>query len=166
MKKLILIGGTMGVGKTTVSQKLMKELDHSVFLDGDWCWNMHPFVVNDETKEMVMDNICYVLNNFIHCHSYDNIIFCWVMHEQMIIDNLLKRLDTKECEVYCISLVCSLEQLTKQIQNDIDLKIREKDVLERSLNRLSLYQSLNNIKIDTSNLKINEIILKIKEVIS
>lgn len=166
MKKLILIGGTMGVGKTTVSQELMKELDHSVFLDGDWCWNMHPFVVNDETKEMVMDNICYVLNNFIHCHSYDNIIFCWVMHEQMIIDNLLKRLDTKECEVYCISLVCSLEQLTKQIQNDIDLKIREKDVLERSLNRLSLYQSLNTIKIDTSNLKINEIILKIKEVIS
>ena len=32
MKTLYLIGGTMGVGKTTVSQQLKKELTNSVFL--------------------------------------------------------------------------------------------------------------------------------------
>ena len=41
----------MGVGKTTVSHLLKKELHHSVMLDGDWCWDMHPFIVNDETKK-------------------------------------------------------------------------------------------------------------------
>lgn len=35
MKTLYLIGGTMGVGKTTVSQLLKKDLNHCVFLDGD-----------------------------------------------------------------------------------------------------------------------------------
>ena len=35
MKTLYLIGGTMGVGKTTVSQQLKKDLINSVFLDGD-----------------------------------------------------------------------------------------------------------------------------------
>ena len=46
----------MGVGKTTVSKELKNRLQKSVFLDGDWCWDMNPFVVNDETKAMVMDN--------------------------------------------------------------------------------------------------------------
>ena len=59
MKTLYLIGGTMGVGKTTVSQQLKKELTNSVFLDGDWCWDADPFQVTEETKAMVMRNICY-----------------------------------------------------------------------------------------------------------
>lgn len=69
MKTVYLIGGTMGVGKTTVSQQLKKELTNSIFLDGDWCWDVDPFQVTDETKEMVMDNICYLLNNFLHCST-------------------------------------------------------------------------------------------------
>ena len=39
MKTVYLIGGAMGVGKTTVSQQLKKDLANSVFLDGDWCWD-------------------------------------------------------------------------------------------------------------------------------
>ena len=85
MKKLILIGGTMGVGKTATSSLLKQKLNQSVFLDGDWCWDMHPFVVNRETKAMVMNNIVYQLNQFISCSEIENIIFCWVMHEQSII---------------------------------------------------------------------------------
>ena len=54
MKTIYLIGGTMGVGKTTVSQQLKKELPNSVFLDGDWCWDADPFQVTEETKAMVM----------------------------------------------------------------------------------------------------------------
>jgi shikimate kinase len=46
MKRLIFISGTMGIGKTTISKLLLKELKNSVFLDGDWCWNINPFNVN------------------------------------------------------------------------------------------------------------------------
>ena len=75
MKKLYLIGGTMGIGKTAVCQELKLKLDNSVFLDGDWCWDANPFQVTEETKNMVMDNICFLLNQFIHCSAYNNIIF-------------------------------------------------------------------------------------------
>lgn len=85
MKTLYLIGGTMGVGKTTVCKELKKELKNSVFLDGDWCWDADPFQVTEETKAMVLRNICYMLNSFIHCSAYDNVIFCWVMHEQSLL---------------------------------------------------------------------------------
>lgn len=163
MKKLIMIGGTMGVGKTATSQLLKKELDHCVFLDGDWCWDMDPFIVNKETKEMVMNNIVYILNNFIHCQDIENIIFCWVMHEQTIIDELISRIDAKECQVYSISLISSSEKLQERIQKDIDLGIRTVDVLERSLKRLEMYSFLNTKIIDTSNLSIKETVKTIQE---
>jgi broad-specificity NMP kinase len=51
MKNLIFINGTMGVGKTTTSLELKKILPKCVFLDGDWCWDMSPFIVTEETKK-------------------------------------------------------------------------------------------------------------------
>jgi broad-specificity NMP kinase len=151
-KKLYIIGGTMGAGKTTVCQRLKLRLPDSVFLDGDWCWDMHPFKVTEETKLMVVSNICFLLNSFLHCSEYKNIIFCWVMHQQAIIDDILSRLDTSGCEVRTISLVLSEETLRKRMQADIDRGLREPDVIERSLSRLPLYEELNTIKIDVSDI--------------
>ncbi|MFQ7293006.1 MAG: AAA family ATPase [Monoglobales bacterium] len=152
MKKIYIVGGTMGVGKTTVCQKLKELLPDSVFLDGDWCWDMSPFKVTEETKAMVMDNICYILNNYIHFSAFNNIIFCWVMHEQRIIDDIVSALDTRECEVKIISLICGEQQLRKRLQKDIDARIRQRDILERSIARLPLYESLDTIKIDVSDI--------------
>lgn len=151
MKKLYLIGGTMGVGKSTVSQLLKKQLENSVFLDGDWCWDSHPFQVTEETKEMVLDNICTLLNNFLKCSAYENIIFCWVMHEQSIIDTILSRLTITDCRIISISLVCSEEQLIQQLQKDIASGIRTEDIIERSVSRIPLYRQLNTRKINTTN---------------
>ena len=117
MKTLYMIGGTMGVGKTTVCQQLKQDLPNSVFLDGDWCWDANPFQVTDETKAMVTNNICYVLNNFLKCSAYENIIFCWVMHEQRIIDSILEKLDTQNCEAKCISLVADEKAYRANVEN-------------------------------------------------
>ena len=68
MKNLFIIGGTMGVGKTAVSQQLKSDLPNSVFLDGDWCWDANPFHVTTETKAMVTDNITDVIDTMQHIH--------------------------------------------------------------------------------------------------
>ena len=162
MKTLYLIGGTMGVGKTTISQQLKHSLDNSVFLDGDWCWDGHPFQVNEETKAMVIDNICYVLNNFLSCSAYDNIIFCWVMHEQSIIDTILNNLHTENCIVHCISLTTGSDTLIKRLSKDVESGIRNREVIDRSVARLPLYQNLNTIKVDTTDKSIEEIIKEIR----
>lgn len=150
MKTLYMIGGTMGVGKTAVCQQLKRDLQNSVFLDGDWCWDASPFQVTDETKAMVIDNICHLLNNFLKCSVYENIIFCWVMHEQSIINSIIERLDTKNCTVKCISLVANEKSLRSRLSKDIETGIRTADVIERSVSRIPLYQTLNTIKIDTN----------------
>lgn len=150
MKTFYCIGGTMGVGKTAVSQQLKLQLHNSVFLDGDWCWDAHPFQVTEETKEMVLDNICAVLNNFLKCSAYENVIFCWVMHEQSIIDTILSRLNTADCRVVTVSLLCSETELLRRLRRDIAAGIRTEDVAARSLPRLPLYQTLDTIKVDTT----------------
>ena len=150
MKTLYMIGGTMGVGKTTVCQQLKHDLPNSVFLDGDWCWDASPFQVTDETKALVIDNICHLLNNFLKCSVYENIIFCWVMHEQRIINSIIEKLDTKNCTVHCISLNVKEKCLRDRLSNDIEKGLRTADILERSIARIPLYQALNTIKIDTN----------------
>ena len=151
MKTIYIIGGTMGVGKTTISQQLKQDLPNSAFLDGDWCWDASPFQVTEETKAMVVDNICYLLNNFLHCSAYENVIFCWVMHQQSIIDLIVDKLDTKNCNVKCVSLIADENSLRERLTADVERGIRTADVIDRSVARIPLYQDLNTIKIDTSN---------------
>ena len=157
MKNIYIIGGTMGVGKTAVCQELKKRLPASVFLDGDWCWDMHPFQVNDETKAMVIQNITFLLNQFIRCSAYENIIFCWVMHEQSIIDTIVEQLEATDCKVKTISLVCDEVALRERLQKDIDDGIRMADVMERSIARIPLYSQLNTMKIDTAEKSISQV---------
>ena len=152
MKHLYLIGGPMGVGKTAVSRQLSAMLERSVLLDGDWCWMMHPFNVTDETKAMVMDNIAHLLGNFLRCSAVDHVVFCWVMHEQAIIDDLMSRLPLDGVQIIAVSLVCKPESLAARIGGDIAAGLRMPDVLNRSLARLPLYDALRTAKLDTTGL--------------
>ena len=156
MKKLYLIGGTMGVGKTTVCRKLNELLENSVFLDGDWCWNSSPFQVTEETKSMVIENIRFLLNQFIHCSAYENVVFCWVMHERTIIDTIISGIDTSSCIVEEISLICDVNTLKSRLKNDISAGLRKLDAVERSIKRLPLYSFLGTRIIDTTGESVEE----------
>lgn len=162
MKTLYMIGGTMGVGKTTVCRKLKADLSKSVFLDGDWCWDASPFQVTEETKRMVLDNICYLLNNFLICSAYENVIFCWVMHEQMIIDAILDRLDTRSCIVKCVSLIADEDNLRVRLEKDVSEKVRSSDIIEKSVSRISMYRKLNTVKVDTNGKTVEAIAAEIE----
>ena len=161
MKTLYLIGGTMGVGKTAVCRELKNQLHRSVFLDGDWCWDMNPFVVTEETKAMVLDNITALLGNFLRCSAYDHVIFSWVMHQQSIVDTILGRLDLTDVKVVSVSLVCSREALLQRLYRDVEAGIRQPDILLRSPQRLNLYDSMNTEKIDTSHATVAQAVQEI-----
>ncbi len=158
MKHVYLIGGPMGIGKSTICNQLNRDLDHSVFLDGDWCWNMDPFIVNQDTKNMVLDNITHCLNNFIHTPGIENIIFCWVMHKQDIIDQIIQKLDTEGVDIHLISLICEKEELIKRMLIDR----RDNQTIRKSLQYLELYKDLDTQKIDVTTLDVQKTIDKIK----
>jgi hypothetical protein len=150
MKNLIIVGGTMGVGKTATCRELQKVLPRNVFLDGDWCWDMHPFVVTDETKAMVNSNIAYLLNGFLACSEFENVIFCWVLHERHILDDLINALNLNGCTIHCFSLTSTEQALVERLDRDIAAGKRGRDITERSVARISLYNRLDTVKIDVS----------------
>lgn len=163
MKHLYLIGGPMGVGKTTVCRELQKRLERSVFLDGDWCWDANPFQVTEETKAMVLENIACLLNNFLRCSAYDHVIFCWVLHQQAVLDAVLSRLDLGNCAVRAVSLTASPEVLTARLEADVRAGRRGEDAMARSLGYLPLYGALSTEKLDVSCLTPGEAAARLEE---
>jgi broad-specificity NMP kinase len=165
MKKLIIVNGTMGAGKTTVCKLLMKQLQPSVFLDGDWCWDMNPFVVNEENKAMVMDNITDLLKSFCRNSGYEYILFCWVIHLEGIFEQILRSLRECEFELYKFTLMCSEPALRSRLEKDVETGIRQPDVIERSVSRLPLYESINTFKIDVSSIAPEQAAEKIAQIV-
>lgn len=139
MKTLLLLGGPMGVGKTTAARELNRLCPRSVLLDGDWCWQMNPFVVNDETKAMVLDNITHLIGNFLRCSQIDLVILSWVMDRREIGDELLSRLEGIPFRAVRVSLVCREEELVRRLERDVAAGIRQPDVIPRSRERLPLF---------------------------
>ena len=125
-KQLILVGGAMGVGKSAVCRELLRQLTPGVWLDGDWCWNMNPFVVSEENKRMVLSNITHLLRAYLNNSSYRYVLFCWVMDQPLLFEAVLER--------------------------DVRDGIREADVIPRSLRRLPAYAALPTCKLDVTSL--------------
>jgi hypothetical protein len=140
----------MGVGKTATCRELQKILPRNVFLDGDWCWDMRPFVVTDETRAMVNSNITHLLDGFLACSEFENVIFCWVLHEQHILDDLMNALNLNGCTTHCFSLVSTERALVERLNRDIVAGKRDSDITERSVARISLYDELDTVKLDVS----------------
>lgn len=165
MKKLIIINGTMGVGKTATCKELNKKLENSVWLDGDWCWMMNPFVVNEENKQMVLDNITYILKNFINNSSFQYVIFNWVIQYEEIFNMILSQLSDLEFHVIKITLTCSEKRLKERIELDIKNNLREEECISASLERFPLYKNMNTIKIDNSDISISDTVQRIISIV-
>ena len=150
MKKLIIINGIMGAGKSTVNDLLLKETANSIYLDGDWCWNMNPFTVNEENIEMVLKNIIFLLRSFLNNSNFQYIIFCWVIHKEEIFKNILNEIRDLDFELYKFTLLCNETELARRIAGDIKTGKRETGQINESISRLELYKNMDTYKIDVS----------------
>ncbi len=155
-KRLIVINGTMGIGKSSVSQRLKKMLPRAVLLDGDWCWDADPFAVNDETKAMVIRNIAYLLSSFLNCNMYENVVFCWVMNEPDTFEMISTKIAAANYSTYRFSLISTPEELKVRVGKDVLAGIRSTMDYEKSLARLNDYDAQDTMKIDVSGLDVGD----------
>ena len=114
---------------------------------------MRPFSVTEETRALVLDNICSVLARDLRGPELDHVIFGWVLHQQETIDTILSRRPLEGVEIINISLLASPEALRTRLEQDMADGRRPRDgVVERSLAYLPLYEKLNTWKLDTTRL--------------
>lgn len=162
-KKLIFISGTIGTGKTTLSKKLVNSIPDSVMLDGDWCFqqgvNWH---FDDDTKQMAINNIIHILNNYLANPNFECIIFCWTLHRQEIIDQILNSIDYRnDIDFYHFSLMCDENTLRNRIvtrfeqrKNELGIPYEYYDVqkmLLGAIKKMPFYFTNDAIKLDGNN---------------
>ena len=122
MKRLILLSGPPGVGKSAVGKRLKMKLERSVFLDG---------------------------GNFLKSPAVENIVFCWVMHADAVERSVLEGLDLTACKVFSFSLICGEETLRFRLQKDVREGVRAAEILARAPRYLPLFAKRGNRLIDT-----------------
>lgn len=145
MKRLIIVSGTMGVGKTSACAALYKMAPRTVWLDGDWCWLMNPWNMCDENKRMVMSNILWILRSYLRNTTFDNVVFSWVLHRREIIEELLAGLAGLEYSLNAFVLTCSPATLEGRMIADG----RSSQQVEDSLSRMRLYSEIGWTVVDT-----------------
>ena len=163
--KVIIINGPMGVGKTTVGEYIAEKCTGTAFIDGDWCFDIHPFVGNQETKTMAIDNILHMIANYRKCSICKMIVFVWLMDERWVYQKIADGISDMELEAKNFTLVCDKNTLINRWENDKNCEWRTNEWLEVSLKSLSFFSLFENC-IDTSGLTIDMVADMIMHLIS
>ena len=149
---LIFINGTMGAGKTATARALQKIVPPCVFADGDNFWDMNPFTVNETSEKLVLANISAALSGFIESGLFENIIFCWVMHEEDIVKTILSRIPAEKCRFFLFTLTADKKTLRERLARDAECGKRSGGIFARSEERAERFGKMLSYKIDNSRL--------------
>lgn len=113
MQKLILISGSPCVGKTAVGTRLYECYENSAYLDGDWCWCVHPFSVADPRLRNGDRSMAFVLSNYLDS-GFEYVFFASVvLTDARIREGILNGITAGGCRTLGFTLTCS-EQTLKQ----------------------------------------------------
>ena len=157
-KKLILISGSPCVGKTAVGTRLFESFDNSAYLDGDWCWCVHPFSVTDKRLRNGDKSMSFVLSNYLDS-DFDYVFFTSVvLTDPGIREGILNRITSEGYETIGFTLTCSEETLKKRHD-------KRGDHGETDYYWLRLPPYPGDIVIDTENKGIREIVREMKKLI-
>ena len=119
MKKLVLVTGPVGVGKTSVCEQVFKSLDDCAWLDADWCWMVNPWrAKTPNQKTCAEDLFARILRGYLVDPNIHIALFSWVMHAAWMFDLVSSPLSDIDLEIYRIALVCDQAQHVDRMRND------------------------------------------------
>ena len=154
-KKLILISGSPCVGKSAVGTRLFECYDNSAYLDGDWCWCVHPFSTADPRLRNGDKSMSFILSNYLDS-DFEYVFFTSVvLTDEKIRGDILSGITAKEYQIIGFTLVCSEGTLKARHQ-------KRGDRGEPNYYWLHLPPCPGDIVIDTDKKSIRDIVKEMK----
>lgn len=113
-QKLIILSGSPCVGKSTAGDILFRSYENSAYLDGDWCWCVNPFDLDDPRLREGDRAMSAVLSNYLRL-DFEYVVFCSVvaMYEN-IREGILRDIAGEGYRVIGFTLTCSEETLRER----------------------------------------------------
>lgn len=117
MQKLIIVSGSPCVGKSAASDLLYQAYQNSAYLDGDWCWCVNPFSVEDPRLREGDKAMSAVLSNYLRL-GFDYVVFSSVvaMYENLR-QSILRGIQADGYKVIGFTLTCTEETLRQRHRN-------------------------------------------------
>lgn len=77
-QKLIILSGSPCVGKSAAGDLLFQMYENAAYLDGDWCWCVNPFRLDDPRLREGDKAMSAVLSNYLRL-GFDYVVFSSVV---------------------------------------------------------------------------------------
>jgi broad-specificity NMP kinase len=161
---IIIINGSLGVGKSSIAEEIQWKFDKSVSLDGDHIGNVHPFEIYDDAR---IDHLYQTFANLISFHQtfgYRNFVINYVFESAKSLQSLIDQLHPLDSTIHTYWLTCDKNEQARRIRE------RQRDNLDWELNRFAELQQIQRqaaqegfigIEIDTTQLNLAEVSAKI-----
>jgi chloramphenicol 3-O-phosphotransferase len=152
---IIIINGSVGVGKSSVSEQLHWKFDKSVNLDGDHIGYVHPFEIYDDARISHLYRTLELLINFHQKNGYHNFVINYVFESPESLQELFELLRPLDSSIHSYWLTCNAEEQERRIRK------RQRGQIEWELKRFIELQQIQTKaaqqgfigkEIDTTNL--------------
>jgi len=161
---IIIINGSLGVGKTSVAEELHWKFDKSVHLDGDHIGDVHPFEIYDDDRIHHLYRTLELLVGFHQKNSYHNFVINYVFESHASLQELLDLLLPLDASIHTYWLTCAPEEQARRIQgrrsNEVDWELKRFVELQR-IQRQAAREGFIGQEVDTTGLTSAQVAAKI-----
>ena len=113
---IILINGSLGVGKTSVAEELLWKFEKAVHLDGDAIGAVHPFEIYDDER---VDHLFRTLELLIRHHresGYPDFVINYIFETPGQLADLIGRLSPLDPDIHAYRLTCGESEQAGRIR--------------------------------------------------
>lgn len=126
---IVIINGSLGVGKTSVAKQLHRKFDRSVNLDGDTIGDVRPFEIYNAACIDHLYRTMELLIGFHQKNGYSNFVINYVFESADSLQDLIRLLRPLDPVIHVYWLTCDEQEQAKRIRG------RKRDKLEWELSR-------------------------------
>ena len=112
---IVILNGSVGVGKTTVAWALSGSLGKSVMLDGDYIGAVHPFEICDEARVTYLYRTLAHLTAFHQKYGYTDFVVNYVFESPESLAELIGYLRPLDGDIHTFWLVCMEDEQRRRI---------------------------------------------------
>lgn len=112
---IVIINGSVGVGKSTVAEQLHWKFDKSIHLDGDYIGNVHPFEIYDPARLDHLYRTLELLIGFHQKNGYQNFVINYVFESPDSLQALIDLLHPLDASIHTYWLTCEESEQAKRV---------------------------------------------------
>ena len=157
---IIIINGSLGVGKSSVAEELHWKFDKSVHLDGDYIGDVHPFEIYDEVRLDHLYRTLALLIGFHQQNGYHSFVINYVFESPDSLQTLMDLLRPLDPSIHTYWLTCDEEEQAKRIHGRMrqSLKWELRRFVElQSIQAKAAQQGFIGKEVNTTNLTSAEV---------